>query len=130
MIRLLIFCIAGIRGKVAIHMRNTPLIGVILILSMSIVCIPAIGHTAGGPAKVEICHIPPDDPANFHTIKVSETALSAHVAHGDLISSECSGFCGTLCDDWDACTIDDCVPGTERSVHPSMSALPWTAMMG
>lgn len=113
MIRLFIFCIASIREKVAIHIRNNSLIGGILILSMSIVCIPAIGHTAGGPAKVEICHIPPDDPA-FHTIKVLETALSAHVAHGDLISSQCSGFCGTLCDDGDACTIDDCVPGTEE----------------
>jgi len=106
MIRLFVFCIASIREKVAIHLRNNSLIGVILILSMSIVCIPAIGHTAGGPAKVEICHIPPDDPANFHTIKVSETALSAHAAHGDLISSECSVFCGSLSDDGDACTVE------------------------
>jgi hypothetical protein len=34
-------------------------------------------------AKVEICHIPPDNPYNFHTITVSENALEAHLAHGD-----------------------------------------------
>ncbi|MDA2920368.1 DUF1566 domain-containing protein [Desulfobacterota bacterium AH_259_B03_O07] len=36
MIRLFVFCIAGIREKVTRHIRNTPLIGVILLLSMSI----------------------------------------------------------------------------------------------
>lgn len=33
--------------------------------------------------KVTICHIPPGNPANAHTISVSQNALSAHVAHGD-----------------------------------------------
>ena len=33
--------------------------------------------------KVEICHIPPGNPDNIHTLTVSENALSAHLAHGD-----------------------------------------------
>lgn len=62
--------------------------------------------TAGPPAKVVICHIPPGNPSNFHTITISEKALSAHLAHGDL-GGPCSQFCADLCDDGDACTIDD-----------------------
>ncbi len=34
-------------------------------------------------AKVEICHIPPGNPSNSHTLVVSTNALSAHTAHGD-----------------------------------------------
>ena len=58
-----------------------------------------------GP-KVTICHIPPGNPANFHTIKVSQNAYSAHLAHGDLAGA-CNEVCATLCDDGNACTIDD-----------------------
>jgi len=37
--------------------------------------------TQAAPApKVEICHIPPDNPTNFHTIKVSDSAQSAPTA--------------------------------------------------
>lgn len=35
------------------------------------------------PAKVTICHIPPGNPANAHTITISANALPAHLAHGD-----------------------------------------------
>ncbi len=61
---------------------------------------------AAGNAKVEICHIPPGNPANFHTITIGENAISAHLAHGDL-AGPCDAACATLCDDGDACTIDD-----------------------
>ena len=53
---------------------------------------------AGGPGapptcpspKVMICHIPPGNPANAHSICVGEAAVKAHVAnHGDPI-----GPCG------------------------------------
>ena len=37
-----------------------------------------------GDAKVQVCHVPPGNPANFHTITISENALQAHLAHGDL----------------------------------------------
>ena len=33
--------------------------------------------------KVEICHIPPGNPDNARTIMVSQSALAAHLAHGD-----------------------------------------------
>jgi len=59
-----------------------------------------------GKNKVEVCHIPADDPDNMHTITISENALDAHLAHGDLAGS-CNELCATLCDDGDACTIDD-----------------------
>lgn len=35
--------------------------------------------------KVTICHIPPGNPANAHTIRVDESALPAHLAHGDYL---------------------------------------------
>ena len=34
-------------------------------------------------SKVEICHIPPGNPDNAHTISISENALAAHLEHGD-----------------------------------------------
>lgn len=47
--------------------------------------------------KIQICHIPSGspavrqfgNPANWHTITISERALSAHLKHGDL-----PGACG------------------------------------
>lgn len=44
---------------------------------------------------VTICHIPPGNPANAHTITVSVNALPAHLAHGDYIGP-CSGGAGTI----------------------------------
>ena len=43
-----------------------------------------------GVMKVLICHLPPGNPDNRHTILVGEPALSAHLAHGDLEDS-CDG---------------------------------------
>ena len=39
--------------------------------------------------SVDVCHIPPGNPANAHTITINEKALSKHLAHGDNI-----GACG------------------------------------
>lgn len=39
--------------------------------------------------KVTICHIPPGNPANAHTIRVGAPAVPAHLAHGDHL-----GACG------------------------------------
>lgn len=33
--------------------------------------------------KVLVCHVPPGNPANAHTICIGEPALSAHRGHGD-----------------------------------------------
>jgi Dictyostelium (slime mold) repeat len=62
--------------------------------------------SAAGNAKVQICHIPPGNPANFHTITISENALPAHLAHGDL-GEPCNAVCDVVCDDGNACTIGD-----------------------
>lgn len=33
--------------------------------------------------KVEICHVPPGNPANAHTLEVDMSAIPAHLGHGD-----------------------------------------------
>ena len=55
-------------------------------------------------AKVDVCHIPPGNPENAHTITISENALAAHLEHGDNI-----GPCGTA-------------PTTDVREYPSPSA--------
>jgi len=43
--------------------------------------------TAGN--KVKLCHYPPGNPENWRIIAVSENALEAHLAHGDMIPMIC-----------------------------------------
>ena len=46
---------------------------------------------------VTICHFPPGNPANAHTITISVNALPAHLAHGDFIGScESVGYGGVI----------------------------------
>ena len=40
------------------------------------------GAQAAG-AKVDVCHIPPGNPENVHTITISENAVDTHLEHGD-----------------------------------------------
>ena len=35
------------------------------------------------PHKVEVCHVPSDNPENSHTISIAKKALEEHLAHGD-----------------------------------------------
>lgn len=42
--------------------------------------------------KTTVCHIPPGNPANAHTICVGNAAVPAHLDHGDFV-----GTC--ICDD-------------------------------
>ena len=51
---------------------------------------PAVTPTAtpdptgdGLSASVDVCHIPPDNPDNAHTLSIGESALEDHLAHGD-----------------------------------------------
>ena len=37
----------------------------------------------GGADKVEVCHLPPGNPANYKTIKVSVNAVPDHLGHGE-----------------------------------------------
>jgi len=39
--------------------------------------------------KIEICHMPPGNPDNAHTLSISVNAMRAHLAHGDYID-ECA----------------------------------------
>ena len=77
--------------------RLTP----ILLLALAL-----FGAGAAEAGKQAICHFPPGNPANFHTITISDNAVDKHVAkHGDLIGS-CLANCETICDDGDFCTQD------------------------
>ena len=40
-----------------------------------------------GAGKVTLCHIPPGNPDNAHTITVGASAVPAHLAHGDTLGS-------------------------------------------
>ena len=91
-----------------------------LICTTLLVAVLAFGAPAFA-AKVQICHVPPGDPANFHTITVSESALQAHLGHGDLLGS-CFSHCDQLCDDGNACTVDACDATEHCAVtHPPVN---------
>lgn len=86
-----------------------------LLLALLVLAAPAWA------AKVQICHVPPGNPSNFHTITVSDNAVQAHLGHGDLLGS-CSAHCDQLCDDGNACTIDACDANEHCSAtHPPVS---------
>jgi hypothetical protein len=82
----------------------------IIALSVVFACVLSLGMMSPGwvfaGAKVDVCHLPPGNPENFHTITINENALDAHLAHGDL-EGACNANCASLCDDGNACTIDD-----------------------
>ncbi|CAM1366346.1 hypothetical protein TOREUM_30510 [Tenacibaculum litoreum] len=44
----------------------------------------------GKDSKVTICHVPPGNPSNVHSITISKNALKAHLAHGDFFGN-CGG---------------------------------------
>jgi len=53
--------------------------GLILIASLAAVTSPAQARDN----KITICHVPPGNPDNAHTITISENAWPAHQSHGD-----------------------------------------------
>jgi hypothetical protein len=69
------------------------------ILFLSVSAVFVAGLAANAPAvladntegKVAVCHIPPGNPSNTHTIVVGESAVPAHLAHGDSIG-ECNSL--------------------------------------
>jgi hypothetical protein len=49
------------------------------------------GEPDAGVSKVTICHRPPGNPANEHTITIGEPAVDAHLAHGDVVGACANG---------------------------------------
>jgi hypothetical protein len=60
--------------------------------------------------KVDVCHVPPGNPANAHTISVSSNAVAAHLAHGDS-SGACECGVNGDCTNDSLCDEDTCVRG-------------------
>jgi hypothetical protein len=60
------------------------------ILFAALVIFAAAAALADSEGKVDICHIPPGNPANAHIINVSWNAVPAHLAHGDQLG-QCGG---------------------------------------
>ena len=68
----------------------------------------------GQDEKITICHVPPGDPANAHTIAVSPFALNAHLEHGDQ-TGVCAPVCignGSACSSDERCCSGICRDGT------------------
>jgi len=54
------------------------------VLVLVIGALPLEHLLMGGPEpRVTLCHVPPGNPVNFHTITVGEAAVNAHLGHGD-----------------------------------------------
>ena len=48
--------------------------------------LPSVDGAATDPNKPKkrfVCHAPPGNPGNAHTISVSKNAVNAHLGHGD-----------------------------------------------
>jgi hypothetical protein len=91
---------------------------VLKLLVVLVLCAAAAVHAAS-QGKVDICHIPPGNPANAHTINVSVNAVPAHLAHGDTlgacgtgVSCPSPGFCVTSADQCSGGTVTT-DPGTD-----------------
>jgi hypothetical protein len=79
-----------------INMKGTSILGVAIAVSaLVLVFVPSglgslmsADQAQGQASKVTICHIPPGNPDNAHTISVDDNAVPAHLAHGDTLG-EC-----------------------------------------
>ena len=62
-----------------------------VVVAVLAIAIGALGAAASlnadSQGKVDICHIPPGNPDNAHTINVSVNAVPAHLAHGDFLGA-------------------------------------------
>ena len=68
--------------------------------------------------KVDICHVPPGNPSNANTINVSQSAVPAHLAHGDTAGA-CECRVNADCANDNQCDEDQCVRG--KCQHPQIS---------
>lgn len=56
----------------------------IILLLVSTLLNTTTTANAKGNTKMDVCHIPPDDPSNYHTLNINNKAMKAHLAHGDI----------------------------------------------
>lgn len=87
----------------------------LLLIAFATVAVGASTNT-----KVEVCHLPPGNPNDYHTLTIPSLALKAHLAHGDL-EGTCGNYCGLFCNTNDKCFQDNGVfdPGTGRCICSS-----------
>jgi Putative metal-binding motif len=72
------------------------------------------GEKSNGNAKVDLCHYDADN-GTWHVINVSQNAVPAHLAHGDVILVDADG------DGWVAAE-NECVPGGDcNDANPSVN---------
>jgi hypothetical protein len=72
-------------------------------------------------AKVKVCHIPPGNEENFHTITISANALQSHLDHGDFLGECTEQACAPLNA---PCTADHpevCCTGLCNPVIPGLT---------
>jgi len=58
-----------------------------LVLMAVVGLLSAIPVISANEDKVTICHFPPGNPANQHMITVGESAVPAHLSHGDFVGT-------------------------------------------
>jgi len=73
--------------------------------------------------KVSICHVPPGNPGNAHGISVSQSAVPAHLAHGDTLGA-CECRADGDCTNDNLCDENQCVRGKCQHVQSSCPAQP------
>ena len=56
---------------------------------ITLLAILALSASAWAADKVTICHVPPGNPDNAHSISVSENAVQKHLNHGDFLGECC-----------------------------------------
>jgi parallel beta-helix repeat protein len=87
--------------------RRTRLITCVGVFAAAILGTGIQPSTAAPASKVEVCHLPPGNPGNAHTITISTNALTAHLAHGDYAGScQTPEQCDIVCNDLSLCTTD------------------------
>ena len=61
-------------------MRLRSALSLLVVLALMV---PALAAAAAPKEKVDVCHIPPGNEGNAHTLTINGNALKAHLAHGD-----------------------------------------------
>src|SRR5436190_278007 len=99
-------------------------------------CVLTLGSSVrearAAAGKIDVCHIPPSNPAGAMTISVgSEAALAAHLAHGDTqgacnSGAECRETCNAQFDPVVLCAPDDvqCIEAFAALLAQCLAACP------